>query len=144
VPGDVLRMIEDASNEDPIQLQSGFTAYDDCSSIRINYEGKYGPSFNEFIFSLFVDNDDECVTASEIYSCGREKEPSIVNVIFNSEKGNATLVCNLDIITRSSISEMYTLYSQYDPPVPCMPIPRIRCQFTKSAPACLLNVNILD
>jgi hypothetical protein len=36
--------------------------------------------------------DDECVTASEIYSCGREKEPGIVDVIFNTEKGNSTIV----------------------------------------------------
>jgi hypothetical protein len=33
VPGDMLRMIEDASNDDPVTLQSGFTAYDGCSSI---------------------------------------------------------------------------------------------------------------
>jgi hypothetical protein len=33
VPGDMLRMIEDASNNDPVQLQSGFNAYDECSSI---------------------------------------------------------------------------------------------------------------
>jgi hypothetical protein len=36
--------------------------------------------------------DDECVTASEIYSCGRDKEPGIVDVIFNTEKGNTTVV----------------------------------------------------
>jgi hypothetical protein len=33
VPGEMLKMIEDASNDDPVQLQSGFTAYDDCSNI---------------------------------------------------------------------------------------------------------------
>ena len=95
MPGDVLRMIEDASNEDPIQLQSGFTAYDNCSSIRIISKEIAHLFINTLFSHFFVDNDDECVTASEIYSCGREKEPSIVNVIFNSEKGNATVVCIL-------------------------------------------------
>jgi hypothetical protein len=46
----------------------------------------------------FLEYDDECVTASETYSCGREKEPGIVNVIFKTEKGNATVVCNLCFI----------------------------------------------
>jgi hypothetical protein len=32
VPGDMLRMIEEAANDDPVEIQSGFTAYDDCSS----------------------------------------------------------------------------------------------------------------
>lgn len=41
---------------------------------------------------IFLGNDDECVTAAEIYSCGREKEPNIVDSIFNTEKGNATVV----------------------------------------------------
>ena len=36
MPGDALRMIEDASMNDPVQLQDGFTAFDDCSSISIN------------------------------------------------------------------------------------------------------------
>jgi hypothetical protein len=33
VPGDALRMIEEASMNDPVQLQEGFVAFDDCSSI---------------------------------------------------------------------------------------------------------------
>jgi hypothetical protein len=32
VPGDMLKMIEEAANEDPVELQNGFTAYDECSS----------------------------------------------------------------------------------------------------------------
>jgi hypothetical protein len=31
VPGDMLRMIEEAANDDPVQMQNGFTAYDGCS-----------------------------------------------------------------------------------------------------------------
>jgi hypothetical protein len=31
VPGDMLRMIEEAANDDPVELQNGFTAYDGCS-----------------------------------------------------------------------------------------------------------------
>jgi hypothetical protein len=42
-----------------------------------------------------AENDDECVTASEIYSCGREKDPGVVDAIFNAEKGNATVVLNI-------------------------------------------------
>lgn len=41
----------------------------------------------------FLENDDECVTAAEVYSCGRQKEPLIVDAIFNTEKGNSTIVC---------------------------------------------------
>jgi hypothetical protein len=41
---------------------------------------------------LYVEFDDECVTASEMYSCGREKEPGLVDIMFNSGKGNATVV----------------------------------------------------
>jgi hypothetical protein len=37
-------------------------------------------------------NEDDCVTAGDIYSCGKEKEPAIVKTIFNAEKGNVTLV----------------------------------------------------
>jgi hypothetical protein len=91
VPGEMLRMIEDASNDDPVQLQSGFTAYDECSSISTQNNCKTCLKLKIF-FPTFTGYDDECVTASEIYSCGREKEPSIVDVIFNSEKGNATVV----------------------------------------------------
>jgi hypothetical protein len=40
----------------------------------------------------FAGNSDECVTAGEIYSCGKDKEPTIVNAIFNAEKGNTTMV----------------------------------------------------
>jgi hypothetical protein len=39
-----------------------------------------------------VEYDDECVTAAEMYSCGREKEPGLVDIMLNSEKGNATVV----------------------------------------------------
>jgi hypothetical protein len=45
----------------------------------------------DFIYES-IEYDDECVTASEIYSCGREKEPDYVNSIFNTEKGNTTVV----------------------------------------------------
>jgi hypothetical protein len=31
VPGDVLRMIEEAANDDPVEMQKGFKAYDGCS-----------------------------------------------------------------------------------------------------------------
>jgi hypothetical protein len=36
VAGDILRMIEEAANDDPVQLQNGFSAYDECSNIRKN------------------------------------------------------------------------------------------------------------
>jgi hypothetical protein len=96
-------MIEDAANEDPVQLQKGFTAYDDCSTISKIYLTLLYGSINTTSYIWCIEHDDECVTAAETYSCGREKEPSIVNVIFNTEKGNATVVriilwiLNLDI-----------------------------------------------
>jgi len=36
--------------------------------------------------------DDECATASEIYSCGKEKEPVIVDAMLGISKGNSTVV----------------------------------------------------
>ncbi|XP_065345600.1 uncharacterized protein LOC135943114 [Cloeon dipterum] len=50
----MLRQIEFVSQEDPVKLQQGFVAYDECKDI------KY---------------DDECVTAHETYRCGQEKAP---------------------------------------------------------------------
>jgi hypothetical protein len=41
---------------------------------------------------IFTGHDDECVTAAEIYSCGRQKEPTVVDAIFSTEKGNGTVV----------------------------------------------------
>jgi hypothetical protein len=35
---------------------------------------------------------DECVTAAEVYSCGKQKEPTIVNAIFTESTGNGTYV----------------------------------------------------
>jgi hypothetical protein len=87
VPGDMLRMIEEAANDDPVELQNGFTAYDGCSGKRKLH------FYNSKIFNFRrVEYDDECVTASEMYSCGREKEPGLVDIMFKSGKGNATLV----------------------------------------------------
>jgi hypothetical protein len=88
-----------------------------------------------------IEYDDECVTAAETYSCGREKEPGIVDVIFNSEKGNATIVNHLPALYEylGKIS-LLKIFFQYDPPVPCVPFRRIPCQFTKRAPPCVLNV----
>jgi hypothetical protein len=31
VPGDMLKMIEEAANDDPVEIQNGFNAYDECS-----------------------------------------------------------------------------------------------------------------
>jgi hypothetical protein len=46
-----------------------------------------------------VEFDDECVTAAEVYACGREKEPGLVDIMFNAEKGNATIVSRKDAQT---------------------------------------------
>jgi hypothetical protein len=55
---------------------------------------------------IFSGYDDECVTAGEIYSCGRQKEPTVVDAIFSTEKGNATVVCfqmvSLDALSLNS------------------------------------------
>jgi len=34
VPGDALKMIEEAAANDEVKLQSGFDSFDECSSIR--------------------------------------------------------------------------------------------------------------
>jgi len=47
-------------------------------------------SFNIIIIK---EMDDGCTTAAEMYACGKEKEPAIVDAILGSSKGNATVVC---------------------------------------------------
>jgi hypothetical protein len=36
--------------------------------------------------------DDECVTAAEIYACGKEKSPSVVSSLLTAKTGNITYV----------------------------------------------------
>ncbi|CAB3387042.1 Hypothetical predicted protein [Cloeon dipterum] len=61
---DTLRQIELVTQEEPVKLEQGFAAYDECSGIKL---------------------DDECVTAHEIYKCGFEKAPTIVtNIVKNN------------------------------------------------------------
>jgi hypothetical protein len=95
---------------------------------------------------IITEYDDECVTASEIYSCGREKEAGIVDVIFNAEKGNATVVRTGGYTPYQGvfIVQFNLISFQYNPPLPCVPFPRIPCQFTKMSPPCVLNVIFTD
>ncbi|XP_065346446.1 uncharacterized protein LOC135943712 [Cloeon dipterum] len=64
-----LRNIELVSMEDPVKMERGFVAYDECSGKK---------------------SDDECVTAFETYKCGMDKEPGIVNEIVMNNAGNNT------------------------------------------------------
>ncbi|XP_065336583.1 uncharacterized protein LOC135937361 [Cloeon dipterum] len=66
----MLREIEFASQEDPVKMEQGFDAFDECS----------GKNF-----------DDECVTAYETYKCGLEKTPNLVSDIVSNNFGNATV-----------------------------------------------------
>jgi len=84
-------MIEEAANDDPVEIQNGFNAYDECSSISRERLSLFLMDNNEMMHHC-VEYDDECVTAAEMYSCGREKEPGLVDIMLNSEKGNATVV----------------------------------------------------
>ncbi|CAB3387487.1 Hypothetical predicted protein [Cloeon dipterum] len=68
---DLLRQIELASEEDPVQMQNGFGAYDTCS----------GKKF-----------DDECVTAEEIYKCGLKEAPDLVAKIVNNNNINESMM----------------------------------------------------
>lgn len=44
---------------------------------------------------MMLEQEDDCDTAGEIYACGRQKEPIIVDAIISSEKGNSTIVWKL-------------------------------------------------
>ncbi|XP_065350661.1 uncharacterized protein LOC135946380 [Cloeon dipterum] len=68
---DLLRQIELAAEEDPVQMQNGFSAYDTCS----------GKKF-----------DDECVTAEEIYKCGLKEAPDLVAKIVNNNNINEPML----------------------------------------------------
>ncbi|XP_065351716.1 uncharacterized protein LOC135947075 isoform X2 [Cloeon dipterum] len=68
---DLLRQIELAAEEDPVQMQNGFNAYDTCS----------GKKF-----------DDECVTAEEIYKCGLQEAPDLVTKIVNNNNNNDSML----------------------------------------------------
>jgi hypothetical protein len=87
--GDMLKIIEEALTSDPVErLQDGFNAYDECSQI----SKKLGISIALQKYNFVIGRDDECVTAGDIYSCGRQKEPMLVDAIFNVEQGNNTFV----------------------------------------------------
>jgi len=69
------------------ELQSQFDVYDTCSS----------KSTWTFLMSIeFITNnsgyDDECVTAAELYGCGRQNSPVTATSIVNSLKGDAAVV----------------------------------------------------
>jgi hypothetical protein len=49
VPGNMLRMIEEAANDDPVEMQNGFTAYDGCSG-----KSKLNRSHRAVRYSLHV------------------------------------------------------------------------------------------
>jgi hypothetical protein len=48
----MLRMIEEAANDDPVEIQNGFNAYDECSSI------------SRELLSLLIDNDEKLHTCA--------------------------------------------------------------------------------
>ncbi|CAB3370452.1 Hypothetical predicted protein [Cloeon dipterum] len=66
---EMLRQIELVTMEDPVKMQQGFVAFDECSGK--NY-------------------DDECENAYETYKCGQQKEPALVSKIVKLNFGNAT------------------------------------------------------
>jgi hypothetical protein len=60
---------------------------------------------------MCIEYDDECVTAAETYSCGRKKEPGIVDIIFNSEKGNTTIVIAIALIISLEFCYIFIFFS---------------------------------
>ncbi|CAB3387558.1 Hypothetical predicted protein [Cloeon dipterum] len=66
-----LRQIELVSQEDPVELETGFVAYDQCSGIK---------------------SDDECEIAHETYKCGQEKAPDLVSKIITNNYDNSSML----------------------------------------------------
>ncbi|CAB3388240.1 Hypothetical predicted protein, partial [Cloeon dipterum] len=66
-----LRQIELVSQEDPVELETGFVAYDQCSGIK---------------------SDDECEIAHETYKCGQEKAPDLVSKIITNNYDNTSML----------------------------------------------------
>jgi hypothetical protein len=85
-------MIEEVSIGDPVLMQQGFNAYDDCSTKSKNRVAMKIMPLSHMIRITFSELDDECDTAAEIYSCGRQKEPLIVDAIISTGKGNGSVV----------------------------------------------------
>jgi len=56
------------------------------------------------------ETDDECKTAAEIYACSKEKEPAIVDAIFDSSKGNSTVV-NISSLIKMKINGDVFIFS---------------------------------
>jgi hypothetical protein len=83
-------MIEEVSIGDPVLMQQGFNAYDDCSTKSKNRAAMKIMPLSHII--QISELDDECDTAAEIYSCGRQKEPLIVDAIISTNKGNGSVV----------------------------------------------------
>ncbi|XP_059482888.1 uncharacterized protein LOC132201040 [Neocloeon triangulifer] len=66
-PGDTLRLLELATQEEPEEMEKGFNGYVQCSSIT---------------------GDDECVVAAKIYDCGVENLPNITQKMVDEGKGS--------------------------------------------------------
>jgi hypothetical protein len=90
-----LRDIEELTSSDPFQMQEGFEAYDYCSKISIICCISFQFGIPQIYF--YIEHNDECVTAAEIYKCGQKEAPNLTSEIFNIEKGNSTVVCNIKI-----------------------------------------------
>ncbi|CAB3368725.1 Hypothetical predicted protein [Cloeon dipterum] len=97
VTDELLRKLEIISNDDPPTLQSGFDAFDICSPLRY---------------------DDECLTASNIYTCGLQNAPILTTGMVDDGKNNMTI---------------------YGPPVPCTP--RENACYVNDDVPCVVDVN---
>jgi hypothetical protein len=85
---EMLRMLETATASVEVPLQTAFSQYDTCSSIR-----KYSIIPHAHRTDLCgVEYDDECKTATEIYACGKDSSPSITSQIVTAKTGNTTIV----------------------------------------------------
>jgi hypothetical protein len=110
-PLETLKLIELATQEEPARMDRGFTAYSECSNI-----GTYSNNTRiKFYFHKFYTtaSDDECATAGDIYKCGIDKVPDVVEDMVDIAKGGPEIVISSwKIGLMTDYHEICSLYLQ--------------------------------
>jgi hypothetical protein len=73
---------------DPLELQNGATALDECGNLS---KIKYFPS--KYPHCLILEGMDECDTAAVMFDCGKNKAPAMITNMIMAAELNSTAVC---------------------------------------------------
>jgi len=83
--------LEDIANDDPVKLQSGFQTYDECGTKSKKQILIFGYKRPALIYTI-LEYDDDCDTASEIFTCAADKIPTIAQGMVDDGNSNTSIV----------------------------------------------------